>query len=86
MIVIWGTKVFEKKLGISKSVIRCEHCGKEKYWDYMRFNRWFSLYYIPLIPISRKKIFRCPACQYGVEVNALTEGRVLPLVYMLEKK
>lgn len=80
-----GVKVFEKKLGISKSTIRCEHCGKEKYWEYTRYKRWISLYYIPIIPISTKKIFHCPECKYGIEVTEFTEDRVLPLIYMLDK-
>lgn len=85
MFVIYGTKVFEKKLGRSKTMIRCEHCHNEAFWSYLRMRRWVTLYYIPIFPVRSHNVFRCPACNYGIEVTQYNENRIMPLIDLIEK-
>lgn len=84
MIVLFGSKVFKKSLGHSKELIHCEECKYSTHWAYLRCRTWFTLYYIPLIPYSSKKVFCCPECGYGIKVNQYNEHRIMPLIHWQE--
>lgn len=45
--------------------MRCPNCGNENYFRHLSSTRWFSLFFIPLIPYSTKHFLLCPVCTQG---------------------
>jgi len=50
----------------------CPNCGNENYLRHVSSTRWFSLFFIPLIPYSTKHFLLCPVCTQG---RALTRDQ-----------
>lgn len=69
MLIIWGTKGFEKTLGTLASVWKCEHCQNESHYRVFRVRRWFTLFWIPIFPIGSKFFVTCPICNYGKKLK-----------------
>ncbi len=44
---------------------RCPNCGNENYLRHVSSTRWFSLFFIPLVPYSTKHFLLCPVCTQG---------------------
>lgn len=44
---------------------RCPNCGNENYLRHVSSTRWFSLFFIPLIPYATKHFLLCPVCTQG---------------------
>ncbi len=66
----WGHQTQRNHGPVNRKM--CPHCNNAEPWELLTASTWFTLFFIPIIPYSRKKIFRCPICNYGVE---LTESR-----------
>ncbi len=69
MFIIWGTKGIEKHLGFSAQPYRCQHCNNTEYYKIMRVRTWFTLFWIPIFPISSKYFITCPICNYGMKLK-----------------
>jgi tetratricopeptide (TPR) repeat protein len=65
--VIWGYRSRNKVMGQVKSV--CPQCRREGFQTVVRSRRWFTLYFIPLIPFSKKSIARCNLCGFQYAMN-----------------
>jgi hypothetical protein len=64
-IIIFGTKgrVVPDK-SASKQATTCSYCGKVVDMEPVRNKRYFSLFFIPLIPLGKgKAAWRCPNCK-----------------------
>lgn len=65
MIFIWGWGYYFRR-NILHVVDTCEHCNRHgplACYDAIYF---FNLYYLPIIPLGRKRVMReCPHCKYG---------------------
>ena len=60
---------------------RCANCGNENYLRHVSSTRWFSLFFIPLIPSSTKHFLLCPVCTQG---RALTRDQAAKAQEMAE--
>ncbi len=59
--IIWGSRNTKKTLESGR--FHCPRCGPEKSFDLISVNRWFTLYFIPLIPLgSVGNYIQCRAC------------------------
>jgi hypothetical protein len=38
-------------------------------YHYISRNRWFRLYFIPILPVSKMHLLLCPICNHGPEVS-----------------
>jgi hypothetical protein len=69
MIFIFG--VGHKTLQISelRETIHCNHCNNTTRWKISKDTTWFSLFFIPVIPV--KTIYQefCPICKTGHEIS-----------------
>lgn len=64
MFIIFGYRTLVKNIGaVFKRM--CDHCHNEKYWVLTQTTRWFTLFFIPIIPSSSKYFLSCPICKYG---------------------
>lgn len=69
MFIIWGTKHTEKELGLSKQAYACQHCGNTSNYKIFRRRNWFTIFWIPLIPLGTKYFITCPICNYGLKIK-----------------
>ncbi len=69
MILIYGTKTRSKIIG-KPLCLKCSHCNNASFYEFVRDTRWFTLFYIPLIPFSRKYYLKCPTCSYGFHIKS----------------
>ena len=73
MIIIWGFRSFTKVLG-SAGAYRCSHCGNVQNWNVVRIRKWFTIFWIPLIPCGTQYLMLCPICSYGVKLKNKEEA------------
>ena len=69
MFVVYGSKEFKKDLGNTRIVYHCNHCNNDNSQILSRNRKFFTLYWIPIIPYSTKYFVRCPICNMGYEIS-----------------
>jgi len=68
MILIFGTKRKFKNLGTLENC-HCSRCNNTSDWNFMEYRDWFTLFWIPVFPISaRKEYLECPICHQAYDV------------------
>lgn len=67
--ILYGTKVFTKKMGYVGSPVECSTCAKSYKMSVVRYRRWGHLNYIPLFPIKSTYYKMCPICASGYELK-----------------
>ena len=68
MIIVYGTKNKIKNLGIVGKY-ECSRCNNISDLQFMSSQQWFTLFWIPIFPISKKKEFmQCPICHQNYQV------------------
>lgn len=70
MLILYGTKHFKIVKGKTMKCCSCTHCGAERQWELTNVWTWFTLFFIPLFPVWKKKVLLCPNCGYGVKLNS----------------
>lgn len=76
--IIYGTKTRSKELWTG--VLPCPHCERNTWHVAAEYSKWFSLFFIPLIPYKRHFIFTCRACGYPFELKPEYEARFRDLL------
>jgi hypothetical protein len=47
----------------------CPHCHNEVSLSLLHVSTWFTLFFIPVIPYSRKQFLVCPICRWSLPVT-----------------
>jgi len=68
LIIIWGTKPFQKILGHLQAC-NCGNCNNVVPFRVIRIWTWFTLFWIPLFPIFTSYVITCPICSCGTKVK-----------------
>ena len=42
----------------------------------MRLTSWFTLFFIPLIPLKSEYFISCPICEYGFKIDKHEKERI----------
>ena len=63
----WGY-VTEKDYGPTMAV-RCPNCNNDAWWHLYLYRKWFTLFFIPVIPYESKHVLLCKVCSSGVELK-----------------
>ena len=62
MLIIYGSRLFGAQ-NLGKAFYgRCDKCHKKTWKDLYKGRKWFTLYYIPLIPWRKTYQLRCKYC------------------------
>lgn len=75
--ILCGIRNFKSVKGKSIKSIHCEYCGNDSKWQLINLWTWFTLFFIPLFPIWKKKMLICPACNYGMKINQKNEEQIM---------
>ena len=49
--------------------MKCPHCGNDVFFHLLHERRWFTLFFIPVIPYHSKHYLLCEICSNGYEVE-----------------
>ena len=49
--------------------VRCPRCNNATFYRYMTVTSWFSLFFIPVIPLKRRDYLVCPVCTRALELR-----------------
>ena len=67
MSIIFGSRSKNKVLG--QVQYPCPRCGRMAFHTLVRSQRWFALYFIPIIPMSKRTTARCNLCGYQAQID-----------------
>ena len=76
-IVGWGHEKVEDNGTMPRR--RCANCRNEEPWRLLTVSRWVTLFFVPVLPTSRRHLTACPVCGWAQELEgaALDEARRL---------
>ena len=72
MLLIFGLRVFYRAVG--QGVFHCQRCGGDREYRHRAGRRWFTLFFIPVIPLNRVgDHVQCTICgtRYRMDVLSL---------------
>ncbi len=49
--------------------MRCPRCNNATFYRYMTVTSWFSLFFIPILPLKRRDYLVCPICTRALELR-----------------
>ena len=82
MLLIWGWRSLLKVLGVGE--FHCPNCGVDRAYSLVRPRRWFTFFFIPVIPLAWGETFvECQACKGAYRENVLTLPTSRQFSYML---
>lgn len=61
--IICGTRGFRKTIGSTFGMHPCNRCGRMMTFEIMQEWVWFTLFFIPLIPLFKNYYLVCPHCK-----------------------
>lgn len=64
--IIWGLRSGNKVMG--QVQYSCQQCRNNSFHTIVRTRRWFTLFFIPTIPISMAFTSRCNICGFQTSV------------------
>lgn len=70
MIIIFGIRRLQKAMGYV--LLRCSNCGMSPV-ALFRVATWFTLFFIPVIPLHFKNVTVCPNCK---RLNRVSKAQV----------
>ena len=68
MIIIWGTKNTEKTMA-EIGPYNCTSCNNNSNFQIIRDGYWFSLFYVPVIPLKFDYYRVCKSCGHREELD-----------------
>ncbi len=68
--IYYGTRTFSKHMGYFGPVQECVNCHRSYKKAFVKFNSWFHIDYIPLVPTKTVYFKACPVCGHGVELKS----------------
>ncbi len=64
--IVWGFRSGNKVMG--QIQYPCQYCHNNSFHTIVRTRRWFTLFFIPTIPIRTEFISRCNICGFQTSV------------------
>jgi ribosomal protein L37E len=65
--IIIGSRANNKVMG--QQQYPCSRCGQNSYHTIVRSRRWFTLFFLPVIPINKSTTSRCNLCGYQTAID-----------------
>jgi hypothetical protein len=82
MLLIWGWRSLLKVLGVGE--FHCPRCRADRSYQLVRPRRWFTMFFIPVIPLKWGENFvQCSACKAGFSEEILSAPTNKQFGYMI---
>jgi len=78
-IIIFGVRRRAKQHGGCVAA-SCPRCHNEVVLGYVIVTTFFSLFFIPIIPLSRKRLLVCPICGWQRDIPKASEHLALEMI------
>lgn len=70
MLLIFGLSVFFRTVG--QGDFHCPNCGGDRHYRRRAARRWFTLFFVPVIPLNRVgEVVECAACRTRFNLDVL---------------
>ena len=76
MFIIWGSRHSSKVLA-EIGHFNCSHCHNTVPFNFVKHIDWFTLYFVPIIPMHTEYWAECPICSYGLEIEKKRAKEIL---------
>lgn len=63
----WGRGT-DKDLGPTLP-ITCPNCHNDTVWHFHQVEKWFTLFFLPVLPYESNYFFLCPVCSRGIQLE-----------------
>ena len=83
MLIIFGMRSRAHQHGPCVAA-KCPRCHNEVVLIYAVVTRWFTLFFIPVIPTKRNRMLICPICSWRREVPKQSEPLALEMIGITE--
>lgn len=71
MLIIWGFRIFYRTLG--EGVFHCRKCGGDRQYRHRAGRRFFTLFFIPVIPLAKTgEHVQCTTCKTRYVMDVLS--------------
>ena len=71
MLLIWGFRVFYRT--VSQGVFHCRKCGGDREYRHRAGRRFFTLFFIPVIPLTKaREHVQCTTCRTRYVMDVLS--------------
>ncbi len=67
--IFYGTRTFVKQLGYMYQAAMCGRCQAQVRQVVIREWTWFTLFFIPLIPLWKSYFVVCPNCKERTKIK-----------------
>jgi zinc-ribbon family len=84
MLLIFGMRSRSHQHGACVAA-SCPRCHNEVVLIYLVVTRWFTLFFIPVIPTSKRRMLMCPICQWNREVPKASEHLAVEMIGITEQ-
>jgi hypothetical protein len=74
--IVYGYRTRNKVMG--QVQYTCQQCHQNSYHAVVRTRRWVTLFWIPVVPISKSTTARCNMCGYQEKVDNKQADAMLP--------
>ena len=79
MLLIFGMRNRVRQHGACVAAT-CPRCHNEVVLTYLVVTRWFTLFFLPVIPFGRRRHLVCPICSWQREIPAKSEPLALEMI------
>ncbi|MCR5415882.1 MAG: zinc ribbon domain-containing protein [Pseudobutyrivibrio sp.] len=69
MFLVYGTTRKNKEIANTNTLYQCNHCKNVSRFMILRNRLYFTLFFIPLIPLSSHYYEVCPICERGHQIT-----------------
>jgi hypothetical protein len=69
MFVIFGFGHRTNKENELRELTQCHHCYNATRWNISKQTNWFTLFFIPVIPVKTEYWKICPVCRQGKRLS-----------------
>jgi zinc-ribbon family len=74
--IIWGTRRRNKVMG--QTQYTCPKCQQNSFHGIVRSRAYFTLFFVPLFPVSKVTTARCGLCGYQEKIKNETADQLFP--------
>ncbi|MCB0805430.1 MAG: zinc-ribbon domain-containing protein [Bacteroidales bacterium] len=71
MLVIFGYGHKTNKTDELRQISHCFNCGNDRRWILGKQSTWFTLFFIPVVPVKNEYLEYCPVCGKGNRLSAV---------------
>jgi hypothetical protein len=78
--IIFGIRGGKRKDHGAALPLVCPNCNNQTFYRYLTVTKWFTLFFVPVVPISSKHYLMCPVCTRAIQLDRAGRERAAKLV------